>query len=160
MIHIFTTGGSIDKHYSTLISDFEVGAPQIEPILAQANLNLSYTLSPLMQKDSLDLSEADRAIIFQAVATSPHRQIIITHGTDSMTLTGQALAPIADKVIVITGAMQPAGFKDSDAAFNIGAAVLAVQTLPNGVYIVMNGRVFDPHKVYKITELNRFEEQN
>ncbi|MDX2444007.1 MAG: asparaginase domain-containing protein, partial [Bacteroidales bacterium] len=85
--------------------------------------------------------------------------IIITHGTDTMHLTGQALASIENKVIVITGAMRPASFKETDANFNIGAAFIAVQTLPPGVYMVMNGKIFDPTRVHKNFKIKAFEEK-
>lgn len=158
MIKIFTTGGSIDKGYSTVESDFVVGEPQIASILRDANVALEYEVEPLLRKDSLEITDHDRQLITDRVAADPGRRIIITHGTDTMVETALRLATIRGKVIVLTGAMQPAAFKRTDAAFNIGCAILAVQTLPEGVYVVMNGRVFDPRRARKNLELDRFEE--
>jgi L-asparaginase len=158
MIKIFTTGGSIDKGYSTLESDFVVGEPQIESILREANIALEYEVEALLRKDSLEITDHDRGLIAARVAADAGRRIIITHGTDTMVETALQLFPISGKVIVLTGAMQPATFKQTDAAFNVGCAILAVQTLPDGVYVVMNGRVFDPRRARKNPELDRFEE--
>jgi L-asparaginase len=157
-VKIFTTGGSIDKTYSTQTSGFEVGAPQIGRILQEANLQLDYSIEPLMQKDSLELDEGDRSLIFEKVSAAGERHILITHGTDTMIATASKLEEVVGKVIVLTGAMQPAAFVQSDAAFNAGCAILALQILPEGVYIVMNGTVFDPSKVRKNIALDRFEE--
>lgn len=157
-IRIFTTGGSIDKIYSTKGSSFVVGEPQSGRILQEANVNLDYEVESLLRKDSLEITDDDRRVIFEKVKSDPHRHIVITHGTDTMILTAKMLCEIPDKVIVLTGAMQPAAFKRTDAAFNVGCAIIAVQTLPAGVYVVMSGRVFDPHKARKNLELDRFEE--
>jgi L-asparaginase len=157
-IKIFTTGGSIDKLYSTPESSFVVGEPQIGNILQEANVSLDCEIESLLKKDSLDITDDDRRLIFEKVRSDPHRHIVITHGTDTMIATAKMLGQIPDKVIVLTGAMQPAAFKQTDAAFNIGCAIIAVQTLPEGVYVVMNGRVFDPHKAMKNVDLDRFEE--
>ena len=157
MIHILTTGGSLDKTYSTQESDFIVGEPQISTVLQEANVNVDYMVESLLRKDSLQITDEDRRMIHTHVANSPHRQIIITHGTDTMVDTARALQDIADKVIVLTGAMQPAAFKKTDAVFNIGGAVAAVQVLPAGVYIVMSGGVFPADKTRKNTTTNQFE---
>lgn len=157
-IKIFTTGGSIDKTYSTQTSGFKVGSPQISRILAEANVQLDVSIEPLMQKDSLELNDEDRKLIFEKVASASERHILITHGTDTMIATSLRLDKIPGKVVVLTGAMQPAAFVQSDAAFNIGSAVIALQTLPEGVYIVMNGKVFHPRKARKNIALDRFEE--
>jgi L-asparaginase len=156
-IKIFTTGGSIDKLYSALASNFIVDDPQIGSILQESNVNIAFEIEPLFQKDSLEITEADRSTIFQKVLSDPHHHIIITHGTDTMILTGKMLCEIPGKVIILTGAMQPAAFKVTDAAFNIGGAVIAAQTLSEGIYIVMNGQVFDPFHVRKNLQLNQFE---
>lgn len=157
-IKIFTTGGSIDKHYSTQVSDFIVGDPQIAQLLQDGNVAVEYEVEPLTQKDSLDITEEDRQRIVERVNDDPDHRILITHGTDTMIETAKSLSTISDKVIVLTGAMQPAAFKHSDAPFNIGGAILSVQFLPEGVYIVMNGRLFDPFKTRKSVEMDRFEE--
>jgi L-asparaginase len=156
-IKIFATGGSIDKTYSTKSSDFVVADPQIDDILRDANVSIAYEIVSLMKKDSLEITPADRQLIVEAVTAAPQQRIIITHGTDTMIDTAKALTGIPDKVIVLTGAMQPAAFKHTDAAFNIGCAVTAVQTLPDGVYIVMNGKIFDPINSRKNIDRNRFE---
>lgn len=157
-IHIFTTGGSIDKTYSTQVSDFVVDAPQIASILRDAHISVEYEIHELLRKDSLQITDDDRALLVDWVRASRHRQIVITHGTDTMIQTGLSLMDIPEKTIVLTGAMRPAAFKDSDAPFNIGCAVIAVQTLPPGVYITMNGRIFDPNIARKNGTLNRFED--
>lgn len=156
-ITIFTTGGSIDKFYSTKASDFVVGQPVIDQLLQEANVTIAYEVVSLLKKDSLEITDADRDHIFQAVSTNSSDRIIITHGTDTMIKTAQTLQPIIDKVIVLTGAMQPAAFKITDAVFNIGCAVMAVQTLPVGIYVVMNGTIFDPTQAVKNIEMDRFE---
>jgi L-asparaginase len=157
VIKIFTTGGSIDKIYSTQKSAFVVGNPTIESILQAANVTVDYVIEPLLRKDSLELTEDDREMIAAHVRATPHRRIVITHGTDTMIATANALGDIPGKTVVLTGAMQPAAFKRTDAAFNVGGALLAVQTLPPGVYVVMNGRVFDPRRVRKNVARDRFE---
>ena len=157
-IKIFTTGGSIDKFYSTQESTFVVGEPQAERILQEANVHLDYEVESLLKKDSLEITAEDRRTIIERVRTDPHRHVVITHGTDTMIQTAQRLRAIPGKVIVLTGAMQPAAFRQTDAAFNVGCAVIAAQILPEGVYVVMNGRVFDPDKAYKNLALDRFEE--
>jgi L-asparaginase len=115
---------------------------------------------PLLRKDSLDISEQDRQLIRTAIEELLGRRIVITHGTDTMVKTALALQGLPAKTIVLVGAMQPAEFRDSDAIFNLGAAVMAAQTLPEGVYIAMNGRVFNPTNCVKIRSENRFEEEN
>jgi len=157
-VKLFTTGGSIDKLYSTGESTFIVGEPQSERILEEANVSLDYEVECLLRKDSLEITDADRQMILERIASDPHQRIVITHGTDTMILTAKTLSQIRDKVIVLTGAMQPAAFRRTDAAFNVGGAIIAAQTLPPGVHIVMNGRVFDPHRARKNMALDRFEE--
>ncbi|MFC4727927.1 asparaginase domain-containing protein [Coralloluteibacterium thermophilus] len=154
---IVTTGGTIDKVYFDDKSDFQVGEPQIGRILEELGVAFRFTVIPLVRKDSLHLTDDDRALIRQAILAQPARHVLITHGTDSMVQTARVLADVPDKTIVLTGALNPARFRGSDAEFNIGCAVGAVQTLPPGVYIAMNGRIWDPHKVRKNVEANRFE---
>ena len=156
VIRIFTVGGTIDKIYFDAKSSYEVGPPNITEVLSGLSLNLDYKVVSLMQKDSLDMTDADREAIRQAVSKAPERQIVITHGTDTMVDTAAVLQTIGDKTIVLTGALSPALFKNSDAMFNIGAALTAAQTKPPGVYIAMNGVIFDHDKVRKDVENNRF----
>lgn len=157
-IQIFTTGGTIDKIYFDKLSEFQVGEPQINEILKEAGVAFQYVVESILQKDSLDMTEEDRQLISQRVTASPHNQIVITHGTDTMIETGRYLQKVPAKTIVLTGSLAPARFRNTDAVFNIGCAVAAVQTLPHGVYLVMNGRIFLPNCVRKNREKMQFEE--
>lgn len=157
-ITILTTGGTIDKVYFDAKSEYEVGPPNIERVLGELNLAIAYTITSLMRKDSLEITAEDRAIIRRAAAASATDCILITHGTDTMTQTAEALMGLAGKTIVLTGALEPALFKTSDAMFNIGCALGAVQALPPGVYIAMNGKVFREGAVRKNLERNKFED--
>jgi L-asparaginase len=156
-IKIITTGGTIDKIYFDAKSEFQVGDPQIAAVLREANVTVDYEIVPLMRKDSLDLNDADRQLIHDAIAGASEAHIIVTHGTDTMIQTAQVLQKISHKVIVMTGAMQPAKFRMTDAVFNIASAIMAVQILQPGIYIAMNGRIFDPLKARKNVDRNRFE---
>ena len=155
-LEIFTTGGTIDKVYFDALSEYQVGEGALAEILGQAGVTLAYQITPLLRKDSLELTDADRADIRGAVAGSAARHILITHGTDTMVLTARALADVADKTIVLTGAMQPHALKGSDAPFNVGFALAAAQALPAGVYIAMNGRILDPATAVKDRANHRF----
>lgn len=156
-VRIFTTGGTIDKTYFDANSEYQVGAPVAGSILAEGGVTLSFAVTELMRKDSLELTDDDRALIRCTVEAEPARQVLITHGTDTMPDTAKALLGIAGKTIVLTGAMKPAVFRNSDAAFNVGCALGAVQSLPPGVYVVMNGRVFAADEVRKNLEKGQFE---
>ncbi len=156
-ISIIAVGGTIDKVYFDAKSEYEVGPPNIEKVLSEFNLSISYSINSLMRKDSLDFTADDRARIAETVANDTCDRIVITHGTDTMVETATALTGIAEKTIVLTGALEPALFKTSDAVFNIGCALGAVQSLSPGVYIAMNGKVFPAEKVWKNLEKNRFE---
>jgi L-asparaginase len=155
-IQIFCVGGTIDKIYFDAKSRYEVGPPNISEIIEDLHLNPEFTVASLMQKDSLEMSDEDRETVQQAVKACHADKIIITHGTDTMVATASALAEIPEKTIVLTGALQPALFKNSDAMFNIGSAITAVQTLKPGVYLTMNGQVFAHDRVRKDVEQNRF----
>lgn len=154
---IVATGGTIDKIYFDDKSAYQIGAPQIGEILKQLGVAFEFETIALMRKDSLHMDDADRDLVRRTIAAQPHRHVLVTHGTDTMVETARALAGIAGKVIVLTGALNPARFQGSDAVFNIGCAVGAIQALPDGVYIAMNGRVWDPARVRKNREANRFE---
>lgn len=156
-VKIFTTGGTIDKVYFDAKSTYEVGDPQIVDILREANVTIDWELETLFRKDSLELTDEDRAFIVEKVRQEPCSRILITHGTDTMIETAKALQDIPGKTIVLVGSLSPARFKSSDAEFNVGFALAAVQTLPPGVYIAMNGRIFHPDHVRKNREANRFE---
>lgn len=157
-LQVFTTGGTIDKVYFDAKSEYEVGEPQIAHILREANVTVDYDVTTLFRKDSLDMTEADRQVIADHVRRSTSAHIVVTHGTDTMVQTGQVLQEIVEeRTVVLVGSLHPARFKDSDAVFNIGFAVAAAQTLPPGVYIAMNGQVFDPDAVRKNRDANQFE---
>ena len=156
-ISILTCGGTIDKVYFDAKSEYEVGEPQIQAILQRANVSFDYTIESVVKKDSLEMTDADRTQLHHLVATSMATHFLVTHGTDTMIETAKYLYDIAGKTIVFTGAMVPARFHETDAVFNVGCAVIALQTLPNGVYVVVNGRVFDPHTTRKNVAASVFE---
>ncbi len=156
-LKFITTGGTIDKVYFDAKSEYEVGSPQIVEILKEANATFEFEVESVLRKDSLDMTEEDRQLIRRKVEADPCQRIVVTHGTDTMIQTAKALRDIPDKTIVLTGSMQPARFKSTDAAFNVGVAIGAVQALPPGVYIAMNGQVFDPEKARKNSTQSRFE---
>ena len=155
---IISTGGTIDKVYFDAKSSYSVGDPQIEEVFRQAHVSLPHTIIPLMRKDSLELTDEDRGLIRETIEKADNRMVLVTHGTDTMTDTALALSGIAGKTIVLTGALIPARFRENDAIFNIGFALAATQSLPDGVYIAMNGRIYDPRRVRKDREANRFVE--
>ena len=155
---IVTTGGTIDKIYFDDKSSFQVGAPQIGEILEQLGVAFAFDVIPIMPKDSLHITADDRELVRRTIAAQPARHVLVTHGTDTMVETALVLETIPGKVIVLTGSLNPARFAGSDAVFNIGTAVGAVQSLPDGVYIAMNGRVWDPKRVRKNVAANRFEQ--
>ena len=155
---ILATGGTIDKVYFDAKSEYAVGDPQITEVLRQAHVSLPCRLLSLMRKDSLEMNEADRLKIRETIESVDNRMILVTHGTDTMTETGLSLKGIPGKTIVLTGALLPARFRDNDAIFNIGFAMGVVQALPAGVYIAMNGQVYDPARVRKDRQENRFVE--
>jgi len=156
-IAIYTMGGTIDKIYFDDLSDYVVGEPQAGEILKEAQAAFEFSVNEVLRKDSLHLTDEDRAVLRERIAADPCPLILVTHGTDTMAETAKALMGLQDKVIVFTGALSPARFKGSDAGFNIGCAVGALQSLPPGVYISMNGVVFEAGKVRKNREAGRFE---
>jgi L-asparaginase len=155
-IVIVTTGGTIDKVYFDAKSEFEVGDTVVGRLLSQAHVRQPYEIVPLMRKDSLELDDADRASIRDAIASRPEARVVITHGTDTMTDTAAGLTGLQGKTIVLTGALAPARFAESDAVFNVGMAFGAVQSLPEGIYICMNGQVFKASEVVKDRSKNAF----
>ena len=156
-LFIVTTGGTIDKVYFDDKSDYQVGEPQIADTLRAMSVGFEFEVNALMRKDSLHLSDGDRALIYDTIVGNDARHVMITHGTDTMVDTARKLMDIRGKKIILTGALHPARFRDSDAVFNIGCAVGAVQYVPDGVWIVMNGRVWDPLRVTKNLKKNQFE---
>ncbi|HMB70007.1 MAG TPA: asparaginase domain-containing protein [bacterium] len=157
-VRIITTGGTIDKVYFDATSEYEVGESHIPEILRESNVTAEWAVTNLMRKDSLDLTDEDRATIRRAVEAAGENHIVVTHGTDTMVQTARALTGLPDKTIVLTGSLHPARFKTTDAVFNVAAAFTAAQALPPGVYVAMNGRIFRPDRVRKNRERNRFEE--
>ena len=154
---IVTTGGTIDKVYFDDKSDYQVGEPQIGRILEELGVVFRFRVIPLIRKDSLHIGAADRELLRATIAAQDEGKVLVTHGTDTMVDTAKVLASIPGKTIVLTGALNPARFRGSDAEFNIGCAIGAVQSLPEGVYIAMNGRIWSPDHVRKNVEANRFE---
>ena len=155
-IHAIAVGGTIDKIYFDAKSKYEVGEPAVLKMLDDLPIHIDVEVIPLMAKDSLEMTEQDRSIVREAVLQSSASKILITHGTDTMPETARSLANINGKAIVLTGALQPAAFKDSDAQFNVGGALAALQAIKQGVYIMMNGQLFDGLNVKKDRSLNRF----
>ncbi len=157
MLLVLTTGGTIDKVYFDATSEYEVGEPTVPHVFREAGVALEWRLLPLLRKDSLEMEDADRALIREACEAAPEDRILITHGTDTMSVTAEALRGTAGKTIVLTGALAPARFRITDAVFNLGLALGAVQSLPPGVYLAMNGTIFEAGKVRKNKEAGRFE---
>ena len=134
-----------------------MGPPQIVEILKEAHATFDFEVESILRKDSLDLTDEDRELIRRKIEGETCERILVTHGTDTMIQTAKALQGVSGKTIVLTGSMQPARFKSTDAAFNVGVAIGAVQVLPPGVYIAMNGQIFDPAKARKNVADSRFE---
>ena len=155
-ILVLTTGGTIDKLYFDALSEYKIGESIIARLLDMARVTQSVEIRELLRKDSLDLTDADRSLIAQAVRNTDISRIIITHGTDTMTTTADALAGIEGKTIVLVGALAPARFQESDATFNLGMAFATVQVAPPGVYITMNGTVFRADAVVKDRAVGAF----
>ena len=143
-IAFIQTGGTIDKDYPKATGGyaFEIAEPAVKRILQRVNLNFDWEIISILRKDSQDITEEDRQKIRDACERAEADKIIVTHGTDTMIETARELCSIKDKVIVLTGAMKPEKFIDSDASFNLGVAVGAINVLRQGVYIAMNGRIY------------------
>lgn len=160
MLEILTTGGTIDKVYFDKKSNYEVGDPFVEELLRKMNVNISFKVKSLMKIDSLEMTDIHREEILNYIKNSNSINFLITHGTDSIVETAIYLKKISDKTIVLTGSLKPAIFIDNDAIFNVGSALTSAQILKNGVYIVINGQVFNPDNVRKNLEKNIFETIN
>lgn len=158
-ITFLTVGGTIDKVYFDAKSEYEVGETSIDAILKNARITFEYEIISLLKKDSLEMTDEDREIIFKSANKVENDKIIITHGTDTMVETAKALSMIENKTIILTGAMEPARFKTSDAVFNLGSAVAAVQSMPKGIYISISGKIFHPDRVVKNWGKKIFEEK-
>ena len=155
-ILVLTTGGTIDKIYFDALSDYQVGETVVSKLLDIARVKRPFRIEEVVRKDSLELDDADRALIRDRVAAAPESHIIITHGTDTMAETAKLLSAIAGKTVVLVGALAPARFGESDASFNLGMAFATVQVAAPGVYITMSGSVFRADKVVKDREKGAF----
>jgi L-asparaginase len=156
-IKILATGGTFDKIYHDAKDDFHIGEPMAISLLEEANISFDFDVESILKKDSLEINDEDREYIRRKVLDDPCPRIVIIHGTDSMVRTANHLLDIDDKIIVITGAMQPARMRYTDSMYNLGAATAAVQLLDPGVYIAMNGLILDPRTTQKNVALSRFE---
>lgn len=159
-ILLIVTGGTLDKDYQETTGELIFSQTHLDEMLSQARVTCSVQIQTLMLKDSLEMTEQDRDIILNACQNTKHQKIVITHGTDTMALTGQHLKknlqPL-DKTVVLTGAMRPFKLGHSDSLFNLGSALMAVNLSKSGVYITMNGQLFDADQVFKNKELGIFE---
>jgi L-asparaginase len=155
-IVLLTTGGTIDKAYFDKLSEYQIGETAVAKLLAIANVTHPYRVVEFLRKDSLDMTDADRASLRQQVESLDTSRVVITHGTDTMTDSAKVLAGVRGKTIVLTGALSPARFSESDAAFNLGMAFAVAQTANAGVYITMNGQVFRGNEVQKDRSASRF----
>ncbi len=159
-IRIFVTGGTFDKEYNELDGALYFKDTHLPEMLKLGRCKVKLDIRTLMLVDSLEMSDADRQIIIEQCRKCRESHIVITHGTDTMEVTAQALgnAALEGKTIVLTGAMIPYKFGSSDGLFNLGSALAFVQTLPSGVYIAMNGRYFSWDNVRKNRKAGEFEE--
>lgn len=153
------TGGTIDKDYPKSVRGyaFEIDKAGVERVLKNVAPNFEFEILPLLKKDSLDITEADRALIKATCQHTSYNNIIITHGSDTMPETARAIGNIEGKAIILVGAYRPERFSNTDAHFNIGVAVGALNILENGTFIAMNGTVMSPDNCRKNPETGRFE---
>lgn len=158
-IRIFVTGGTFDKEYNELTGELFFKETHLPEMLNRSRSSLDVTVRTLMMIDSLQMTDEDRELIVHQCRSAHEDKIIITHGTDTMTVTAQVLAEkVPGKTIVLTGAMIPYKFGSSDGFFNLGAALAFAQSLPPGVYVAMNGRPFNWDNVRKNKQTGVFEE--
>jgi L-asparaginase len=161
-ITFIQTGGTIDKDYPRKTGGyaFEIGDPALKRILQEANPNFEFEILTVLKKDSLEITEDDRKRILQACMDADNDRIIITHGTDTMIETAGTLSSIKDKTIILTGALLPERFSNSDAPFNLGVAIGAVNVLKSGIYVAMNGRVYPWDRCGRDMETGWFVEKD
>jgi L-asparaginase len=158
-IRLFVTGGTFDKEYDEIGGRLFFEDTHLPQMLELGRCRADVHVRTLMMVDSLEMTDADRDLIAHNCSDAPERLIVITHGTDTMVETARTLAArVTGKTIVLTGAMIPIAFGSSDGLFNLGGAVTAVQALPAGVYITMNGRIFPWDRVRKNRSTGVFEE--
>ena len=160
-VRVFVTGGTFDKEYNELTGTLAFKDTHLPEMLRLGRCRLDVSIRTLMMIDSLEMSDADRALIAEHCRAAAEPRIVITHGTDTMVETarvlGRAFPRDGGKTIVLTGAMIPYAFGSSDGLFNLGSALSFVQVLPPGVYIAMNGRYFGWDSVKKNKETGAFE---
>ncbi|PYL86478.1 MAG: asparaginase [Verrucomicrobia bacterium] len=158
-IRILVTGGTFDKEYNENTGQLFFKNTHIAEMLRLGRSQVEVTIRTIMMVDSLEMTDADRAVIVQNCRQSEENRIVVTHGTDTMTETAAAIArAVTGKTVVLTGAMIPYAFGSSDGLFNLGSALSFVQALPAGVYIAMNGKCFRWDRVRKNRERGEFEE--
>ena len=158
-IRLFITGGTFDKEYDEINGRLFFEDTHLPEMLELGRCRTEVRSRTLMMVDSLEMTDADRDLIAHNCTDAPEHHIVITHGTDTMVDTARTLAgKVERKTIVLTGAMIPFAFGSSDGLFNLGGAITAVQVLPPGVYITMNGRVFPWDRVRKNRSTGVFEE--
>ena len=143
-IRILVTGGTFDKEYDELTGRLFFRETHLPDMLRRGRSRLDIEFETVMMIDSLDMTDADRARIVERTRDCEERAIVVSHGTDTMVETAQALATsgVSAKTIVLTGAMVPYAFGSSDGLFNLGSALSFVQVLPPDVYVAMNGQHF------------------
>lgn len=159
-IALLICGGTFDKDYNPQTGELEFPQSQVATCLLEANAQLNLRPEIVLQKDSLEMDDADRNKLLKACLKAEENLIVITHGTDTMTTSAKFLkenSSLKDKTIILTGAMRPFALGKSDASFNLGAALMASQLAPAGIYIAMNGQLFAAAKVQKNLELGIFE---
>jgi L-asparaginase len=157
-IRIFVTGGTFDKEYDEIHGRLFFKDTHVGEMLALGRSRVEVSVRTLMMVDSLDMTDADRALIVSNCRQCAEPRIVITHGTDTMVETARALAAAGlDKTVVLTGAMIPYKFGSSDGLFNLGSALSFAQVLPAGVYVAMNGMAFPWDRVRKNTKTGYFE---
>ncbi|MFH0970991.1 MAG: asparaginase domain-containing protein [Candidatus Micrarchaeota archaeon] len=155
-ILILVTGGSIDD--IDLTKRPKKPMTHIPEMLKRARITLDVRVETLMMKDSREITDLDRRYILERILEAKEDRIIITHGTFTMPMTAKYLGVrVKNKAIVLTGSAIPFSEKDSDALFNLGAAITRVQTLPKGIFITMNGEIFRWNEVHKNLEKDIFE---
>jgi L-asparaginase len=157
-IRIYATGGTFDKEYDQIKGALVFQETHVAEMLRKGRCRVPIDVRTLMMVDSLDMDDDDRQLILNHCQKCAHQQIVITHGTDTLEETARVLGPaIRDKTVVLVGAMIPYTFGSSDGLFNLGAAIAFAQTLPPGVYVAMNGRIFDWDNVRKNRDIGEFE---
>ncbi len=160
MLRVFVTGGTFDKTYDEIRGRLSFGETHVLEMLRLGRSRVELTIETLMMIDSLEMTDGDRAQIVTRCAECAEREIVVTHGTDTMVETAGALAAgVTGKTVVLTGAMIPYAFGSSDGLFNLGSALSFAQVLPPGIYIAMNGQCFPWDRVRKNTQTGVFESQ-